>query len=96
MANNPNYLNMVLNDPKIKPLLDANPQMRAVISNPQMLRTLMNSQSGVGGNPNALGGLGNLGGSSGNPQNAFGLSAGARPNESNLLSGLGNLNIGNI
>jgi ubiquilin len=69
MLNDPNTLNMVLNNPQIKPLLDANPQLRAMMSNPQMLQMMLNPQmlqsamsmmGGQGGNTggtNPFGGL---------------------------------------
>lgn len=103
MLNDPNTLNMILNNPQIKPLLDANPQLRAMMSNPQMLQMMLNPQmlqsamSMMGGNPGAPGSLGNLGAFGGmpqtsanpNPQSGSTSSTGAGVN--NLFAGLGNL-----
>jgi hypothetical protein len=94
MLSDPNTMDMVLNNPQIKPLLDANPQMRAMMSNPQMLQGAM---SMMGGNPGGMGGLGNLGALSGVPQtgsNANPQSGSAGAGTGNLFAGLGNL--GNI
>jgi ubiquilin len=44
MLQNPVLLNMVLESPQIKPMLDANPQLRSIFSNPQMLQSLLNPQ----------------------------------------------------
>lgn len=45
MLNNPDTLNMVLNSPQLKPMLDANPGLRAMMSNPQMLQMMLNPQN---------------------------------------------------
>jgi ubiquilin len=65
MLQNPAYLNMILNSPQIKPLLDSNPQMRQMFENPQMLQMLLNPQNlqNMMGGMSGLGGMGNT-----NPQ----------------------------
>jgi ubiquilin len=63
MLNNPDTLNMILSSPQLKPMLDANPALRNMMSNPQMLQMMLNPQN----MQNAMSMLQNqgLGGSSG-------------------------------
>lgn len=68
MLSDPNTLNMVMNSPQLKPILDANPHLRQMMSNPQMMQMMMNPQTiqsalGMMGQ----GGMGGLGGLSGMP-----------------------------
>jgi len=105
MLSDPNALNMMLNNPQIKPLLDANPQLRTMMSNPQMLQMMLNPQmiqsamGMMGGNPgaNPMGGLGGFGGLGGMPQNgANNQQSGSNPssgtaNANNLFAGFGNI-----
>lgn len=44
MISNPQTLNMLLDSPQVKPLLDANPQLRTMFENPQMMQMLLNPQ----------------------------------------------------
>lgn len=41
---NPAILNQVLNSPQIRPLLEQNPQLRAMLQNPQMRQLLLIEQ----------------------------------------------------
>ena len=72
---NPAILNQVLNSPQIRPLLEQNPQLRAMLQNPQMRQLLLNRAMG--------GGLGRLGGA-----NPFGGNAGGFGGLSDLGQGL--------
>lgn len=72
MLQDPNTLNMLMNNPQLKPLLDANPQLRSMMQNPQMMQMLLNpqnlqnslsmlNQGGFGGQPGQSGQLGQTG-----------------------------------
>jgi ubiquilin len=105
MLSDPNTLNMILENPQIKPLLDSNPQLRQMMSNPEMLRMMLNPQnlqamSQLGG----MGGMGGLGGMPGmggllnpNPNNQNTSSSNQNPSSNaNLYQGLnfGNMGMG--
>lgn len=45
MLNDPNVLNAMMENPAIKPMLDANPMMRNIMSNPQFMKNLLNPQT---------------------------------------------------
>lgn len=50
MLNNPNYLNMILESPQLKPLIDSNPQVRQMFQNPQAMQNILNMfNGGLGG-----------------------------------------------
>ena len=100
MLSDPNTLNMILENPQIKPLLDSNPQLRQMMSNPEMLRMMLNpqnmqamSQMGGAGGLGGLGGIGAMGGlPNTNPSNTTTQNTNPNPN-ANLLGGL---NLGNM
>jgi ubiquilin len=85
MLSDPNTMNMIMNSPQLKPLLDSNPHLRQMMQNPQMMQMMLNPQNlqnalnmmggGMGG------GLGGLGGS-GTGSNPF---AGNMPGFSNYI-----------
>jgi ubiquilin len=89
MLQDPNTLNMIMNSPQLKPLLDSNPQMRQMLQNPQMMQMLMNPQNlqnamsmmGQGG----LGGLGGMGQSQGQGQGFNPFSMGGFGGSSNFI-----------
>ena len=78
VLSNPAVLNQVLNSPQIRPLLEQNPQLRAMLQNPQMRQLILNRAMGGG-----LGGLGGLGGA-----NPFGGNAGGFGGLSDLGQGI--------
>jgi ubiquilin len=45
MLSNPQMLQRMLDDPRIKPMLDANPHLRGMMSNPDFMRMMMNPQT---------------------------------------------------
>jgi len=69
VLSNPAVLNQVLNSPQIRPLLEQNPQLRAMLQNPQMRQLILNRAMGgglgganpFGGNAGGFGGLSDLG-----------------------------------
>lgn len=89
MLQDPNTLNMILNSPQIKPLLDANPQLREIMSNPQMMQSILNPQA----MQSALAMMGGMGGMPGVGTNPMGgmPNLGAMPNMANLFGGMGGM-----
>jgi ubiquilin len=83
MLSDPNTLNQVLNNPQIKPLVDANPQLRSMLSNPQMLQMMMNPQ--MLQNAMSMMGGGSTGSGSGTNTSPYNMGG------SNLFSGLSNM-----
>jgi hypothetical protein len=45
MINDPNIISAMLDNPQIKPLLDANPFMRSIMSNPEFLRNMLKPEN---------------------------------------------------
>ena len=92
----PNTMNQILENPQIKPLLDANPQLRQMMSNPEMMRMMLNPQNlqAMGQMQGGMGGMPGMGGMANPNPNTSSTTQNTNPNQgANMFQGL---NLGNM